>query len=485
MFALGKTTEEAARKFVLDHEDAVLRSRSLDGLRRVATTAKNSELEKQRTEFAKIASSSEPRQQILATIEPEPLPCIHRGAKRHTCCGSPSLWMCRKLKEDCVADVAAAEKLRSMVATNEAANVKVCATCQQRADSPDLWPVMTRRPDEPVRVGFLSAAYMRLGGTETFHRSLLPRLKQVVNVSGFAATGFYGGDGSLLQVPYATGVESAKRLASHCDLLVVWGIQDLATILPEDRPRVIAVHHSDWSSDWNNSLVLNQLEMIDEIVCVNEQTAAELSKCGKPVHFIPNAIDPERVKPSGSHAALREQFQIPRDAKIVLFGHRLSAEKRPQLAVQIARLLPDGWMMVIAGDGQQKNAVENLSSGCDRIRVVGACESLADWLSIADCFLSLSTFEGFGLSVGEALAAGVATVSTATGIAPGLATTLPADSSPAEWASAIVTAKPLVEPEVILERYSVHRMVSAWADVIARQTGQSDSQNSSSVKPST
>jgi glycosyltransferase involved in cell wall biosynthesis len=91
---------------------------------------------------------------------------------------------------------------------------------------------------------------------------------------------------------------------------------------------------------------------------------------------------------------------------------------------------------------------------------------LADWLSISDCFLSLSTFEGFGLSIGEAMAAGVPTVATPAGIAPGLATTLPTDSTAEEWAAAVVTAKPIVTPAEILDRFSVQRMVDAWASVI-------------------
>ena len=321
-----------------------------------------------------------------------------------------------------------------------------------------------RRAGDALRVGFISAAYMANGGTETFHRSLLPRLRSTVDVAGFVATAFHGGDGSKLQVPYETGTEAAKQLAAHCSVVVAWGIQDLAKILPADRPRVIAVHHSDWSSDWSNRLIFDQLDLIDEIICVNQDTAAKLQSCGKPAHYAPNAIDPSRIIPSGQQYQLRAQHGIPTDSKIVLFGHRLSAEKRPQLAVEIAQELPSDWVMVIAGDGPERAAVESLQ--CDRVRIVGACESLADWLSISDCFLSLSTFEGFGLSIGEAMAAGVPTVSTPAGIAPGLATTLPTDSTAAEWVAAIVTAKAKAQPADILDRFSVERMVNSWADIL-------------------
>jgi glycosyltransferase involved in cell wall biosynthesis len=283
-------------------------------------------------------------------------------------------------------------------------------------------------------------------------------------VKGFVTTGKAGGDGLKVGVPYSTGIDAAKKLVLQCDTVVTWGIGELHKILPRKRPRVVAVHHSDSSSGWGNDTILRQLSLIDEIVCVNQHTAEHLKDCGKPVHYIPNAIDPRRIQPSGNQSALRAHHGIPEDSKIVLFGHRLSEEKRPLLALDIAKHLPPDWTMVVAGDGPEAEKVRKAAH--DRVRIVGAVDSLADWLAVSDCFLSLSTFEGFGLSIGEAMAAGVPTVSTPTGIASGLATTLPTNSALQEWAQAIVSAKVIVQPEVILERCSVQRMVDAWANVI-------------------
>ena len=476
MPVIGKTTEALAVGFVTRNSQARLGSMTPEGLRRVVCDIDCIDREHILASFDDIAVAKIPAMKSATqAMSKEPPLCNHRGSQRHTCCGSPDIWICRHHKEDCVTDFAAAKKLQSMVSTPEAARIKVCSTCRDRKVSQqaaipdvDLWPAMARRTQNGFSVGFISAAYMPVGGTETFHRALLPRLKNVVDIAGFVATGFHGGDGSKLDVPYATGVEASQRLAAHCNVVVVWGIHDLPMILPAKRPRVIAVHHSDWSSDWNNRLILNQLDLIDEVVCVNRDTASKLASCGKPVHFVPNAIDPARLIPSGNQLGLKAQFKIQEDSKIVLFGHRLSAEKRPHLAVQIANNLPTGWTMVIAGDGVERSSINECAAKCDRVRVVGACDSLADWISISDCFLSLSTFEGFGLAIGEAMAAGLPTVSTPTGIAPGLATTIPSQSTPEEWADAIVNARRLVEPAVILERYSVQRMVSAWKDVIAR-----------------
>lgn len=317
------------------------------------------------------------------------------------------------------------------------------------------------------RVGFLSASFLPIGGTETFYCTLLPRLRDRVNVTGFVATTIIGGDGGRLQVPYATGLGAARELAEQSDIVVTWGIDCLRDVLPRSRPKVISAHHSDWSSEWSNALTLRQLDLIDEIVCVNEDVSRQIKACCRnPTHYIPNAIDPARILPSGQQSTLRAQFGIFTESKIVLFGHRISLEKRPALAVEIAKHLPAGWVMVIAGDGAEKNKIEKLAADCDRVRVVGRVESLADWLSISACFLSLSTFDGFGLAIGEAMLAGVPTVSTPVGIAPGLAITLPADSTASEWAAAISDSAAWVQPAGMADRFSVDRMVSAWADVL-------------------
>ena len=316
-------------------------------------------------------------------------------------------------------------------------------------------------------VGFLSAAFATFGGTETFHRTLIPRLRRRVNVIGFVATRYLGGDGILLKVPYATGLGAARELAEQSDIVVTWGIDCLRDVLPRSRPKVISAHHSDWSSEWSNALTLSQLDLVDEIVCVNEDVSRRIKACcRKPTHYIPNAIDPARILPSGQQSQLRSQFRIAPESKIVLFGHRLSLEKRPALAVAIATRLPPDWVMVIAGDGAEKTKIEKLAADCDRVRVVGRVESLADWLSISACFLSSSSYDGFGLAIGEAMLAGVPTVSTPVGIAPGLAITLPADSTASAWAAAISDSAAWIQPAGMADRFSVDRMVSAWADVL-------------------
>jgi glycosyltransferase involved in cell wall biosynthesis len=92
-----------------------------------------------------------------------------------------------------------------------------------------------------------------------------------------------------------------------------------------------------------------------------------------------------------------------------------------------------------------------------------------DLLTHASCFLSTSKFDGFGLSVAEAIAAGVPVVSSPAGIAtePGLATLVAHDAPPSEWAAAIVTAAALTTRPQLPSEYNLSTHVEQWHRLLA------------------
>lgn len=331
-------------------------------------------------------------------------------------------------------------------------------------------PKPRRRPATPAPklAAFLSATYLRIGGTETFHRCLLPRLPQIL---GFGVTGTNTGDASLLGCP----MREPAQLAREADIVVTWGIDRLIDYLPNPRPKVISVHHADWDSDWSNRLQLDQLELIDEVVCVHADVAKRLAKLTtKPVHYIPNCIDPNRIEPDAAAEQLRTTWDIDPVAKIVLFSHRISDEKRPLLAIETARHLPPGYVLVIAGNGPLDTAASEAAADLPNVRIVGLVDSPANWLAQASCFISLATYEGFGLAVGEAILAGVPVLSTPVGIAatPGLVRTLESDSAE-QWAAAIVdlitsdsAAQTATAKRVCQTLWSVDRFVAQWRAVL-------------------
>jgi glycosyltransferase involved in cell wall biosynthesis len=215
--------------------------------------------------------------------------------------------------------------------------------------------------------------------------------------------------------------------------------------------KVIMVHHGAPLEDGQIQACL----VGDEIVCVSEATANHIrTMTDKPVHYIPNAVDPARI-------VARNAIDLPAK-KLCVWLHRFAKDKRPELAIEISKHLPPDWHMVLAGGGM---ALE----GSERVTILPPVHP-GDLLTRASCFLSTSRFDGFGLSVAEAICAGVPVVSSPAGIAtePRLATIVDHDAEPREWAAAIVTAAQKVDRPQLPAEYQLDRHVEAWARVVGQ-----------------
>jgi glycosyltransferase involved in cell wall biosynthesis len=132
---LGKTSEELASQFVIDVPHTRLGSKSTNGLRRVIADCKDEALAFAVERFKEIASSVADSELMVVTQTVAPPPCIHRGSARNVCCGSPQLWICKKLQVDCVATNQDKQMLVSAVETPEAQAIAACDTCVHREEA--------------------------------------------------------------------------------------------------------------------------------------------------------------------------------------------------------------------------------------------------------------------------------------------------------------------------------------------------------------
>lgn len=317
-------------------------------------------------------------------------------------------------------------------------------------------------------IAFLTYDYA-LGGVSTFIQMLASRLP---NTIGLGVTHKCTSDPDKLGMP----IKPIDELIATADIIIPWWIFGLKTHLKNYKPKVINTHHGAWSNQRSNMILINQFHITDAIVCVNADVAKNL-RCIThiPIFHIPYGIDTDRLIPTKKAALLREQWNIKSTDKVILFGHRLDHGKRPLLVVDIAKALPSDHIIVIAGDGTLADecytAVQHLSNA----RFVGVADSLADWLSQSDCFLSLSVEEGFGLSVGEAVLASVPVVSPPVGIAAinNIAYTIPAQATADAWATLI---KHVINTDTTnhvsaakaygQEHWSIKQFISKWEEVL-------------------
>lgn len=114
---------------------------------------------------------------------------------------------------------------------------------------------------------------------------------------------------------------------------------------------------------------------------------------------------------AGMAAASRAELGLAADDRVMLVVARLHPDKDVELAVRAARALDDPQaVLVIAGDGPQRESLENLAAnlaGRTRIRFLGALQNPAPAYAAADIYLQTTRGPNLGVVVLEAMASGL------------------------------------------------------------------------------
>ncbi|WP_158299745.1 glycosyltransferase family 4 protein [Glycomyces paridis] len=129
------------------------------------------------------------------------------------------------------------------------------------------------------------------------------------------------------------------------------------------------------------------------------------------------------LRPAGDPKVLRAQLGIG-DRPLILSVGRLNVQKDHDTLIAAAKRwtgLDPAPVVAIAGDGPERDRLQALidASGAD-VRLLGHRGDIADLLAAADLVVNTSTWEGYPLSLQEALQAGLPLVATRTGGIPDL-----------------------------------------------------------------
>ena len=161
------------------------------------------------------------------------------------------------------------------------------------------------------------------------------------------------------------------------------------------------------------------------VICVSESTAEFnlREKCVplEKIHIIPNSINPERLESLSSareRVKLREDLHVPKDALVVTGIGRMVWQKRFDLFLQIAarvlKIRSDIFFLIVGGgpEREQLEADAKRSGIGGHVRFLGVRDDIGLILGITDIYLLVSDFEGFPLTLLEAMAMGVCVVAT-------------------------------------------------------------------------
>jgi len=173
-------------------------------------------------------------------------------------------------------------------------------------------------------------------------------------------------------------------------------------------------------------LALSHVKQADSIRVVSNRIKTYLESIGIDPHKItvrPIVVDTEWIKNAPITVDLRQKY--PQFEKIVLMASRLEAEKNIDLAIkafkEMVNKIPKAGLIIV-GRGSQvsilKSQVSNLKLDSHVIFEDWADkQTLASYYKTADLFLNTSLFEGYGMTLVEAKAAGCKVVSTDVGVA--------------------------------------------------------------------
>jgi glycosyltransferase involved in cell wall biosynthesis len=173
-------------------------------------------------------------------------------------------------------------------------------------------------------------------------------------------------------------------------------------------------------------LIRSNLNSCQHLICVSEGLRQEALKLGIPaekVSVIGNGVDAERFR-GGDKQEVRESLGLPPDATVILSVGRLTEEKGFHLIIEAcARLGRDDVVLIIAGDGPERGALERLARNLDqgdRVRFHGAVrnDKLPVRYQAADLFALASAREGWPNVLCEAQACGLPAVATSVGGIP-------------------------------------------------------------------
>ncbi|HTZ07008.1 MAG TPA: glycosyltransferase family 4 protein [Gaiellaceae bacterium] len=106
---------------------------------------------------------------------------------------------------------------------------------------------------------------------------------------------------------------------------------------------------------------------------------------------------------------------VPDGARVLLAISRLTGQKGIDVAVRALDSLPDDTVLVVLGEGPEREALESLARelGVDRrVFLLGRVPDVAAWLRRATLLVHPARWEGFGLGVLEAMLAGLPVVAS-------------------------------------------------------------------------
>jgi glycosyltransferase involved in cell wall biosynthesis len=333
-----------------------------------------------------------------------------------------------------------------------------------------------KRVEGRINVAFVGPHAGDIGGTETWHRVLLPELAKRwdFHILGYGVALSSGSrtldEIRLRGIPAYVGQPSIEALVAEADIVVAWGA---VNFLEKGRPglRVIWVAHEEPEMGRTPKILADIDGKAHAFVAVSDSAsrciAAHRKADGR---VIRNGVEPPNIAP----APLADRPEM------LAFVGRLSPEKRPIRAVEALAHLPEPWTLEVCGEGPERGPMEKKAGELgidDRVIFHGNTDPYPV-LARAKATILPSVSEGFACAAIESWMHGAPLVITPVGMARSHAdfvTPIGHDARGREIADAILAAsrdqaKADLAREFSLRELSAERFAAEWAEFLTRES---------------
>jgi len=169
-----------------------------------------------------------------------------------------------------------------------------------------------------------------------------------------------------------------------------------------------------WKSGWQLWLDRRLRKRTDRLIANSQSVAEFYAGVGFPadkISLIPNGVSPAVSSPM-TKAEFCEKWNLPENARLIMFVGRLAPQKRLKSliwAIQILRQADPLAYLLIIGNGPEADELKGYARDVEAIshvRFLGHRQDAGELLTLCDVFWLGSEFEGMSNSLMEAMAAG-------------------------------------------------------------------------------
>lgn len=258
----------------------------------------------------------------------------------------------------------------------------------------------------------------RGGGAETYIDALRRALGEDWSHEPFALSAGRTPGAAMRSLP--ARYPALRRAVRGADLVHVHG--DMAAVLALPilgrRPTLVTTHglHFLRRSEGPRGRAFARalraaLRRCDAVLCTSEAERDELAAVAPDaaLRVIHNAVAP-REMPARPEA--RAELGLADEAVVAVFAGQLEERKRPLPAARAALAAGAPLVLLVAGEGPQEPELRGLAG--DRVRLLGQVPDLGPLLAAGDIYLAVAEREGLSYALLEAMATGLAVISSDT-----------------------------------------------------------------------